>query len=206
MVTDSQKARSRGQNERRGGLISSVRAYWGQTCRQQFNIRPWTDPAPGYELWASSQSLARASFLKLATVNTRAQETSKFSSGHFSSFHIPWLGFLSPDSVQKKLGFLPAPGELAWLFLCLGVGCCRLSSFSVRPETCQCQNNCMQRCGVESFYGTDQYGHRCISIFAHWKPELRVAAKGAHHCVCETSSGKPSRRNYPHSELYEALG
>ena len=37
-------------NERRGGLISSGRAYWGPTCRQQFNTRPCADPAPGYEL------------------------------------------------------------------------------------------------------------------------------------------------------------
>ena len=55
----------RGQNERRGGLISSVRAEWGPTFRQQFNIRPYADPPPGYELWVSSQSLARASFRKL---------------------------------------------------------------------------------------------------------------------------------------------
>ena len=54
-----------GQNEIRGGLISSVRSHWGPTCRQQFNTRPCVDPAPGYELWVSSQSLARASFRKL---------------------------------------------------------------------------------------------------------------------------------------------
>merc|ERR1712070_271279 len=52
-------------NERRGGLISSGRAYWGPPCRQQFNTRPCVDPAPGYELWIGSQALARASFLKL---------------------------------------------------------------------------------------------------------------------------------------------
>ena len=56
---------ARTKNERRGGLISSVRAHWGPSCRQQFNTRPCADPAPGYELWVGSQALARASFLKL---------------------------------------------------------------------------------------------------------------------------------------------
>ena len=59
------KGGRRGPNERRGGLISSGRAHWGPTCRQQFNTRPCADPTPGYELWVSSKSRARASFLKL---------------------------------------------------------------------------------------------------------------------------------------------
>ena len=73
------KARRRGQNERRGGLISSVRAHWGPSCRHKLNTRPCADPAPGYELWVSSQSRARASFLKLVASFAHSARRDEFN-------------------------------------------------------------------------------------------------------------------------------
>ena len=73
------RRRRRGQNARRGGLISSVRAHWGQPYRKQFNTRPCVDPAPGYELWVSSKSRARASFLKLVASFAHSARRDEFN-------------------------------------------------------------------------------------------------------------------------------
>ena len=64
VITDSTPTRTRREREAgRPNFFSQ--GSLGPPCRQQSNTRPCADPAPGYELWVSSKSLARAIFLKL---------------------------------------------------------------------------------------------------------------------------------------------